>query len=249
MPKAGLSFFDESNSRYSELGDKLYEAQYQKLSVQLSVFQQALANFAKVHPQEIKSNERFRTKFTEMCLSVGVDPLAASISKKGKTDKSLWLKLLDDNNEEYYSELAVKLIEVCKHSLTINGGIISVKEVHKILTDANSPNSIVDLTEKDLLKTVELINVLDKNFNTFLIGNKIFIRSVPQELNPDQSRVFEVCEIIGYTSVRLLVDNFSWPRHRAQDVLDTMMSFGFLWVDDQGKEKTYWEPSWIDRLE
>lgn len=269
--KVGLSAFTNSESalkQYQQLGKTLFEQQHEKLAVQLSVFQQALANFAKNHPDEIKGNEKFRSEFTKMCLSVGVDPLAASLSKKpsssGSTTvsgtsttnnkkkgkiKSLWSKLLEDNNEEFYNELAVKVIEVCKQYQDLNGGITSIDEILKTLGDPNSPNSILDLDETDIEKTVSLLQTLDDNFAIITIGNKKFVRSIPQELNKDQSTILEVCEIMGYTSVLLLVANYRWSQYRAQDVLQSMVSSGFLWVDDQTEENEihYWEPSWINQ--
>ncbi|GMM35577.1 ESCRT-II subunit protein [Saccharomycopsis crataegensis] len=257
--KIGLSSFTNSESalkQYQQLGKSLADQQHEKLSIQLSVFQQALANFAKNHPEEIKSNENLRKEFTSLCFSVGVDPLAASLSKKSASknkNASLWSKLLGDDNDEFYNELAVKIIELCKKLEDVNGGIVAVDELLKIMTNPDSPNSIVDLTESDIEKSVELLSTLDPNFKVITVGdqNKKFIRSVSKELNNYETKVFEICEIMGYATVGILVDNYRWSSYHSKDVLEEMVSFGFLWVDVDPVygEVHYWDPSWINKLE
>jgi ESCRT-II complex subunit VPS22 len=75
------------------------------------------------------------------------------------------------------------------------------------------------------------------------LGSGKFIRSVPKELNPDQSRVLEVIQIMGFVTVGMLRANLDWEQARAVAVIDDLVADGMVWVDDQGDEVEYWSPA------
>lgn len=69
------------------------------------------------------------------------------------------------------------------------------------------------------------------------------IRSVPKELNGDQSTVLEAIQVLGYVSVSMLQANLAWERPRAVAVIDDLVSDSLVWVDEQGDEREYWSPA------
>ena len=71
------------------------------------------------------------------------------------------------------------------------------------------------------------------------------IRSVPKELNTDQSSVLEVLQILGHVTVSMLEDNLSWERPRAVAVIDDLLADSLVWVDLQCAEPEYWTPTVI----
>jgi ESCRT-II complex subunit VPS22 len=71
------------------------------------------------------------------------------------------------------------------------------------------------------------------------------IRSVPKELNIDQSTVLEVIQVLGYVSVSMLRDNLTWERGRAAAVIEDLVADSLVWVDMQAEEPEYWSPSFI----
>ncbi len=75
-----------------------------------------LAEFATTHKYAIQHDPEFRAKFLDMCVPLGVDPLSTSKS-------SFWGSMLGELGE-FYSELSVKVAEVCIASRSRNGGII-----------------------------------------------------------------------------------------------------------------------------
>lgn len=262
--KHGLSALEENGqNKYQEFGKSLLEQQHTQLATQLLVFQQALATFAKTHPNEIKDNEQFRKQFTELCFSVGVDPLAASLSNDSNDgldsgsnnnqhgNKSLWSRLLNNTNEEYYNQLAVTIYEAFQRfqNRVGGGGIISMNELYGQLTAPNSPNSIAGLTRKDIRQSVKLLNTLNPNLQIITIKDQEFIKFA--DLSNYEKNIFEVCNLLGYCSLSILVANYNWNSHHAKDVLDSMVSQGFLWVDQQtdSNEYHYWDPSWINKAE
>lgn len=72
------------------------------------------------------------------------------------------------------------------------------------------------------------------------------IRSVPKELNTDQSTVLEAIQVLGFVSVSMLQLNLQWERPRAVAVIDDLMSDSLVWVDAQSvDEKEYWSPAFM----
>jgi hypothetical protein len=65
-----------------------------------------------------------------MCAAIGVDPLASSSGASGKDGGgSFWAQLLGNSVNDFYFELAVRVVEVCGATREENGGLIGVKEV------------------------------------------------------------------------------------------------------------------------
>ncbi len=246
---ASLDGLERTTQQFSELGTSLIERQSQELSTQLEVFQSALANFATEHRNEIRENPKFRSEFTKMCNSIGVDPLASSSNRKGN-DKSFWASLLGKDVNDFYYELGVKIIEICRFTRNENGGIISVKEVSRRLTE-KSLNNITEpilVTEDDIEQAVKQLEVLGQGITIESLGNKNMIRSIPKEISNDQNSVLEACSIMGHISVSMLRDNLGWSRYRCLTLLQDMVASGILWIDDQPRETLYWTPSWIEML-
>lgn len=66
------------------------------------------------------------------------------------------------------------------------------------------------------------------------------IRSVPKELNPDQSVVLGVLQDLGCVTQSLLEDNFGWDAARTMTVLSDLVKDSLVWIDKQAPETEYW---------
>lgn len=77
------------------------------------------------------------------------------------------------------------------------------------------------------------------------LGAKQMIRSVPKELNTDQSTVLEAIQILGYVTVSMLQANLRWERARAVAVIEDLVTDSLVWVDAQAEEKEYWSPAFM----
>ena len=249
MRKVGIAAFENrerSAQQYSDLSSMLIQKQSAELANQLEVFRSSLAYFAVEHAKEIRTNAAFRTQFAQMCANIGVDPLPSSrdnsSSNKGKS--SMWASLLGRDVNDFYFEVAVKVIEQTRITKDTNGGILAVSEVKRRLASASPP---VDVSDDDIERAVRSLAVLGKGLDLVEIGGTRYIRSVQSELSSDQSAVLAACEALGYVSVSLLRDNLGWEPVRAVTVLDEMVRAGMLWIDEQGLETEYWAPSWIER--
>lgn len=217
--RIGLTSFDEmakTEEEFAKLGNTFLLQRSQELSTQLQVFQGALVNYAKEHGQEIAHNPTFRSEFSKICHSFGVDPLFLTSSQDPKS---------------FYYELSIRIIKLCNETRDLNGGMISLGECCKMLSNAS---------EKDVLKSLEILKPLGDEISLVGIGSHSYIKSVPHHLNQDQSLVLDTCNILRSVSISLLRANFKWTALRSKTVLDEMVSCGLLWVDNQDEEKQFW---------
>jgi ESCRT-II complex subunit VPS22 len=89
---------------------------------------------------------------------------------------------------------------------------------------------------------VKSLEPLGSGFNIINIGSKQFIRSIPKELNTDQSTVLEVLQLLGSVTVSLLQVNLRWEKARATTVIEDLLADSLVWVDTQCSEYEYWSP-------
>lgn len=130
----GLAAFDRSritSAQYASHGNVLRSNQAQALETQLSVFRSLLQQFAQTHAKDIRSNPSFRAQFARMCAAIGVDPLASSNSGSSGSGGSIWAQLLGRSVNDFYFELAVRVVEVCGETRSENGGLIEVRKVRE----------------------------------------------------------------------------------------------------------------------
>lgn len=138
----GLGAFvnrSQTTQSYATHGANLRSNHLTSLQTQLSVFQSLLHTFALEHGSTIKSDPAFRAEFARMCNAIGVDPLAAS-NVRGKAKKGLglvsgpteggsfWTQILGGDVNDFYFEVAVRVVELCRETRAENGGLISVQE-------------------------------------------------------------------------------------------------------------------------
>lgn len=66
-----------------------------------------------------------------MCNAIGVDPLASSHTSKDGKGGSIWAQMLGESVNDFYFELAVRVVEVCRETRAENGGMIAAAEVKR----------------------------------------------------------------------------------------------------------------------
>jgi ESCRT-II complex subunit VPS22 len=241
----GLSAFQNRTSlqsSYATHGASLRTQHLTSLQTQLSVFQSLLHNFALQHGDTIKRDPAFRAEFARMCNAIGVDPLAGS-NVKGKGSKgSWWAQVLGGDVNDFYFELAVRVVEVCKEGRGGNGGLMAVGECREKVARGRGIGGGMDISDDDVLRAVESLKPLGSGFSIVTIGSKQMIRSIPKELSTDQSTVLEAIQIYEPITCSMIVDNLGWEQERAETVLQDLLADSLLWVDEQISEKDYWLP-------
>lgn len=98
----------------------------------MEFFKKNLEEFAKKHKNDINKDPEFRHHFHQMCLKIGVDPLACKLNHWYHftfytASKGFWAELLGYG--DFYYELAVQIAEICLKTRAQNGGIIELSEL------------------------------------------------------------------------------------------------------------------------
>lgn len=238
--KAGVGAIHKQQlerEKYKDKGTELQENQLEQMTKQMETFRINLEEFATKHKSEIKKNSRFRRQFTEMCASIGVDPLASA--------KGFWSVL---GIGDFYYELAIQIVEVCLATNDKNGGLISLDELRSRLIRARGQRKEhQEITNEDLLAAAKKLRVLGDSFLVVPIGRgKYLVRSIPGELSMDHTAVLQQASLSGDSKVSksVLEKELRWEEGRAQRALDHMVKEGFAWIDEQGEEENlYWFPS------
>jgi hypothetical protein len=146
----GLSAFSNEaiKDAYTNYGTSIQAKHLDSLQTQLSVFQQLLHNFSITHAKDIRSNPTFRAEFARMCNAIGVDPLASShTSKDAKGGGSIWSQMLGGSVNDFYFELAVRVVEVCRETRAENGGMLAVAEVQKRMQQGRGIGGGMEVSE------------------------------------------------------------------------------------------------------
>lgn len=158
----GLSAFTNRNQTtqsYATHGANLRSTHLTSLQTQLSVFQSLLHTFALEHSQTIKSNPTFRAEFARMCNTIGVDPLAASnvrartgAGRRG-AEGSFWTQILGGDVNDFYFEVAVRVVGFCRETRSENGGLVGVEECRRRVVKGKAIGSGLEVTEYAFIRS------------------------------------------------------------------------------------------------
>lgn len=245
---SSLSSRGLQNHHYTAHGATLRSRNAQSLETQLSVFQSLLHNFALTHAKDIRANPAFRAEFARMCSALNIDLLASSYHKdrdKDSSADSIWAQLLGGTVHDFYFNLGVLIVEECRATRSENGGLISVSDLKARISKGRAVGGGIQVSDDDIRRAVESLAPLGSCFSIMKIGHRSLIRSVPKELNTDQSTVLEAIQVLGYVTVSMLQLNLAWERPRAHAVIEDLMADSLVWVDTQAGENEYWSPAFI----
>jgi len=194
---AGLRREQEARQAIDHIASSFRKELYESLQRQLDTFRENLELFARKYRKKIENEPEFRAQFHRLCVSVGVDPL---VSKKG-----FWEEILGIG--DFYYELAVKISEICIATRNVNGGLISVDEIKRLIdyrnearfTRRSSKRSILrhqyEISRDDIERAVQRIQVLGKSYSIVSFGGIRYIRSVPGELSHDHSCILAASKV------------------------------------------------------
>jgi ESCRT-II complex subunit VPS22 len=245
---SSLSSRGLQNHHYTSHGAALRSRNTASLSTQLSVFQSLLHNFALTHSKDIRANPAFRAEFARMCSALNIDFLSSSYTKDGAADGSeggIWAKVLGGSVHDFYFNLGVLIVEECRATRAENGGLISVADLRARIQKGRGVGGGMTVSDDDIKRAVDSLSPLGSCFTIMTIGHRSLIRSVPKELNTDQSTVLEAIQVLGYVTVSMLQVNLGWERPRACAVVEDLMVDSLVWVDCQAGENEYWSPAFI----
>ncbi|KAJ4474650.1 EAP30/Vps36 family-domain-containing protein [Lentinula edodes] len=193
---AALDRHTTTTNSYTTLSTTLSHAQITHLHAQLTLFRTALTAFAAKHRTAILNSPSFRHKFTQMCSSIGVDPLA------GPRRGGWWAEVIPWVGDWEY-ELGIQIVDVCVSTRERNGGMIEVADLCRLLnklrgspspssssSSSSSPPSSNSspVTEPDILRSVKTLHPLSSGYTVLTLSDgRKYVRSVPKELDQDQA--------------------------------------------------------------
>ncbi|KAJ4481203.1 winged helix DNA-binding domain-containing protein [Lentinula aciculospora] len=253
----GLAALDRHTSTtrsYDILSTSLSQTQVTHLQSQLTSFRSALTTFAINHREDILHDPAFRHRFTQMCSSIGVDPLAGP--RKG----GWWAELLPSVGDWQY-ELGVQIVDVCVSTRERNGGMIELSELVRLVRKLRGVPDDQDgkgrgtITEEDIIRSVKTLSPLGAGYTIVTLddGRKM-VRSVPKELDEDQAVILALARTPGKYG-RVTIDDLvlgrekggkGWIRERARGALENMsLRDGLCWIDEQDTvhDRVYWVTS------
>lgn len=225
------------DEKYREKANELAAQQLESLSQQLESFHSNLEEFAAKHKNEIRRDPEFRHQFQKMCAAIGVDPLASG--------KGFWSEMLGVGT--FYYELGIQAIEVCIATRPVNGGIISIRDLHaRLLRTRNKYGQ--DISLEDIRTSINKLKLLGTGMAVLGSGDNAIVQSVPGELSMDHTMVLEFAQKNGArASVVSVMKGLSWQQERASKVLEHLVGEGMAWIDCQPSPQhpTYWFPTFF----
>ncbi|KAH7334575.1 EAP30/Vps36 family-domain-containing protein [Rhizoctonia solani] len=234
---AGYGAFDrqtQSLASFAALSTSLKDSEIAHLQAQMNSFRTALTRFAAQHRAQIRADPAFRTAFTSMCASLGVDPLA------GPRDGGLWAELLGLGDFSF--ELGVQIVDVCVEARDKTGGLVDMQH---LLRQIEKMRALKDgaITEDDVARSINALKPLGAGYEIVTVGGRKMVRSVPRELDTDQTEVLALAlRSGGMVDARSIMVALGWSLERSEMALDNMlMRDGTCWLDDQDPAgKIYW---------
>jgi ESCRT-II complex subunit VPS22 len=97
------------------------------------------------------------------------------------------------------------------------------------------------ISREDITRAIGLLSPL-AGYSVVSIGGVDFVRSVPRELDTDQSALLVIAATTGGRLTETnLRQSLGWNDVRARRALeDSVMREGLGWVDDQGPQRAVW---------
>lgn len=219
-------------------GHEIAANDFATLEKQLEDFRDKLGAFSTQYQDKIRKDPVFRKQFTEMCASLGVDPLSSS--------KNMWASM--SGVGDFYYELAVQAIEICIATRKRNGGLLEINELYRLLVKSRGKYKD-KISLDDLKQSLKNLKVLGSGFQMVSAGRRTFVQSVPSDMGPDPERVLDLAEQQGgVITAKVLHVTEGWTYDRAETVLTKLLHSSQAWLDvDKNGEKAFWFPALINK--
>jgi ESCRT-II complex subunit VPS22 len=233
--KVGLAALEQhtrSKDSYNQLSAHIFEVQLSDFQVQLTQFRSALQHFALKHRKTIASDPTFRAQFQRMCANVGVDPLSGPKEKGG----GAWLAESFGFLSDWTFELAVQIVDICVNTREMNGGVIEMDELIRLLRKLRGLEGENKISVDDVMRSIKALEPLGAGYEVIDLGyGKLAVRSVVQELDEDQGSIIVLAaENEGLVNEKMLIERYGWTIERARIALSNATERdGICWVDNQ----------------
>ncbi|CAG8617249.1 1914_t:CDS:2, partial [Paraglomus occultum] len=109
-----------------------------------------------------------------------------------------------------------------------NGGLIELDELKRQLvkmrggnsgSGISGSNSSQEISDDDIIRSIKTLKPLGNGFEILQIGDRKMVRSVPRELNIDQSEILALAQAKGYVTKDIIETELGWGTERINDVI------------------------------
>ncbi|CEP18605.1 hypothetical protein [Parasitella parasitica] len=235
---ASVTYRKRTEREYQQIGDSIAAKELEQLQSQMEVFKTNLQDFAQKHRKDIRKDPTFRAHFQRMCTNIGVDPLASN--------KGFWADLLGVG--DFYYELGIQIIEACIVSRINDGGLTELKEIMRrvqIMRGASNKQQQQQISEDDIVRAIKTLKPLSGGYEVLPIGDKKLVRSVPKELDKDQSALLLLAQKTGYVDNEMIKNELGWSPERINTATQHLLQDGIAWLDKFGEKESFWIPSYF----
>lgn len=164
------------------------------------------------------------------------------------------------------------MIEACITSRANDGGLTELGEIMKrikVMRGAPSNNSKKgntqqQITEDDMVRAIKTLKPLNGGYEVLQIGDKKLVRSVPKELDKDQSMLLLLAQKTGYITYEMIQLELGWGQERMDTAVvciilnmqhikiicllykqNRLLQDELAWIDSYEGVDTYWIPSYF----
>ncbi|GAA5803060.1 EAP30/Vps36 family-domain-containing protein [Helicostylum pulchrum] len=233
---ANMQNKDRAGREFKQIGDSIAAKEIEQLQIQMENFKTNLQEFALKHRKDIRKDPTFRAHFQRMCTNIGVDPLASN--------KGFWADLLGVG--DFYYELGIQIIEACIISRTNDGGLTELGDIMKrveVIRGTKTKQS--QISEDDMIRAIKTLKPLNGGYEVLQIGDRKLVRSVPKELDKDQSALLLLAQKTGYVNHDMIKNDLGWSTERIKTATQHLLQDGIAWLDKFGDLESYWIPSYF----
>lgn len=113
-------------------------------------------------------------------------------------NKGFWADLLGVG--DFYYELGIQIIEACIVSRINDGGLTELSEIMRRVqvmrgSNNNSKQQQQQISEDDIVRAIKTLKPLSGGYEVLPIGDRKLVRSVPKELDKDQSALLLLAQV------------------------------------------------------
>ncbi|KAI8643483.1 EAP30/Vps36 family-domain-containing protein [Parasitella parasitica] len=237
---ASVTYRKRTEREYQQIGDTIAAKELEQLQSQMEVFKTNLQEFAQKHRKDIRKDPTFRAHFQRMCTNIGVDPLASN--------KGFWADLLGVG--DFYYELGIQIIEACIVSRINDGGLTDLNEIMRRVQlmrgSISKQQQQQQISEDDIVRAIKTLKPLSGGYQVIPIGDRKLVRSVPKELNKDQSALLLLAQKIGFVDNEMIKNELGWSPERINTATQHLLQDGIAWLDKFGERESFWIPSYFN---
>ena len=114
-------------------------------------------------------------------------------------NKGFWADLLGVG--DFYYELGIQIIEACIVSRINDGGLTELSEIMRrvqVMRGSNKQQQQQQISEDDIIRAIKTLKPLSGGYEVLSIGDRKLVRSVPKELDKDQSALLLLAQVIFF---------------------------------------------------